>query len=125
MVHGPNRIVVRDEKENETVRRASHLKICNLKEKVTAMIHEHDEYKKFERSTKLLLDAKDVPHFQFPSETKGCGKILLETETSVIESTISPNNQDTASCGGLMVNRGEILPKAENSIKDANTNQSE
>ena len=26
-IHGPNRIVVRDEKGNKTVRRASHLKI--------------------------------------------------------------------------------------------------
>ena len=33
VIHGPNRIVVRDEKGNETVRRASHLKICDLKEK--------------------------------------------------------------------------------------------
>ena len=52
-VHGPNRIVVRDEKGNETVRRASHLKVCDPKEKVTAMVPEHDEYNSFRRSMKL------------------------------------------------------------------------
>ena len=54
-VHGPNRILVRDERGIDTVRRASHLKVCDPKVKVTAMVPEHDEYKSFRRSTKLLL----------------------------------------------------------------------
>ena len=37
-IHGPNRIVVRDEKGVETVRRSSHLKACDLKDKVAAML---------------------------------------------------------------------------------------
>ena len=32
-IHSPNRIVVRDEKGNETLRRASHLKVCDWKTK--------------------------------------------------------------------------------------------
>ena len=36
-IHGPNRIVVRDEKGNETLRRASHLKVCDWKQKVASM----------------------------------------------------------------------------------------
>ena len=37
-IHGPNRITVRDEKGNESVRRASHLKVCDWEEKVTSMV---------------------------------------------------------------------------------------
>ena len=37
-IHSPNRITVRDEKGNESVRRASHLKVCDWKEKVTSMV---------------------------------------------------------------------------------------
>ena len=40
-IHGPNRIVVRDEKGVETVRRSSHLKACELKDKVTTMFTGH------------------------------------------------------------------------------------
>ena len=70
-VHGPNRIVVRDEKGNEAVRRASHLKICEPKDKVAAMVPEDDEYKQFGRNTKLLLHPKDVADLQFtPTEDK-------------------------------------------------------
>ena len=70
-IHGRNRIVVRNEKGNKAVRRASHLKTCDPKQKVTAMVPEHDEYKNFGRSMKLLLHTKDVPHLQFTSETDG------------------------------------------------------
>ena len=55
VIHGPNRIVVKEEKGNESVRRASHLKTCDAKGKVTAMVSELDEYSTFGRSTKLLL----------------------------------------------------------------------
>ena len=54
VIHGPNRIVVRDDKGNKTLRRASHLKVCNLKEKVATMPPEQDEYSNFGRSTKFL-----------------------------------------------------------------------
>ena len=33
VIHGANRLVVRDEKGNETLRRASHLKVCDWKQK--------------------------------------------------------------------------------------------
>ena len=69
-IHGPNRIVVRDEKGNETVRRSSHLKIGDLKEKVALMVPEESEYSAFGRSTKLLLHLQDVPDLQFPSKTE-------------------------------------------------------
>ena len=127
-IHGPNRIVVKDEKGNETVRRASHLKICDPKEKVTAMVPGHDEYNNFGRSTKLLLHAKDVPHLQFTSETEGGGKILPKTEISVIELDISSNKQYIVDCGEMMNKGGEIceiLPKAQISVKEMDINSNE
>ena len=57
-VHGPNRIVVRDEKGNETVRRASHLKICEPKDKVAAMVPEDDEYKQVWKKYKVAATSQ-------------------------------------------------------------------
>ena len=67
-VHGPNRIVIVDEKGNKTVRRASHLKHCDAKTKFASMVPENNEYEEFGRSTKLLLHPKDVPELHFPVE---------------------------------------------------------
>ena len=82
--HGPNRIIVRDEKGVESVRRASHLKVCELKDKVAAMLPDIDEYRKFGRNTKLLLHPKDVPVLQFNSKTEKNGKIPPEVEISMV-----------------------------------------
>ena len=43
-INGPNRIIVRDKKVVESVRRSSDLKACELKDKVTAMLLDMDEY---------------------------------------------------------------------------------
>ena len=83
-IHGPNRIVVRDERGNETVRRASHLKACELKDKVAAMVPEADEYKQFGRNTKLLLHPKDVTDLQFTPIGDGQGEIPPDLEISLI-----------------------------------------
>ena len=101
-VHGPNRIVVRDEKGNESVRRASHLKICEPKDKVAAMVPEDDEYKQFGRNTRLLLHPKDVADLQFTPAADRKGEIPPEVEVSLV-------NVD-----------GEISP--ETSINRLNTN---
>ena len=101
-VHRPNRIVVRDEKGNESVRRASHLKICEPKDKVAAMVPEDDEYKQFGRNTRLLLHPKDVADLQFTPTADQKGEIPPEVEVSLV-------NVD-----------GEISP--ETSINRLNTN---
>ena len=93
-VHGPNRIIVRDEKGNEAVRRASHLKICEPKDKVAAMVPEADEYKQFGRNTKLLLHPKDVTDLQFtPIEDKK-GEISPEVEVSLVNIEIDREKHD-------------------------------
>ena len=60
-IYGPNRIVVRDEKGVETVRRLSHLKACELKDQVTAMLPDIDKYSQFGRNTKTIVTPKRCP----------------------------------------------------------------
>ena len=84
-IHSPNRITVRDEKGNESVRRASHLKVCDWEEKVVSMVPDPGEYNKFGRSMKLLIHPKDIPNVQFDKQTDNKSEILPEAENSVIE----------------------------------------
>ena len=111
-IHGPNRIVIRDEKGNETVRRASHLKICELKDKVATMVPEADEYKQFGRNTKLLLHPKDVTNLQFSPTNEGKGEIPPEVEISMVS---VKTNQEIPDSTDLRNRSGEILP--ENTVK--------
>ena len=99
--HGPNRIIVRDEKGNETVRRASHLKVCDWKQKVTSMVPDEGEYDKFGRSTKLLVHTKDIPNLQFDRKTRNKGDISPDTEISMIKVNITSGRDEY----------GEIPPK--------------
>ena len=92
-IHSPNRIVVRDEKGNETLRRASHLKVCDWKQKVASMAPEHEEYK-FGRSRKLLIHPKDIPDLQFDRKARTKGEILPDTEISMIEVNITSGRDE-------------------------------
>ena len=102
-IHGPNRMVVRDEKGNESVRRASHLKVCDWKQKVTSMTPDQEEYDKFGRSTKLLIHPKDIPDLQFDRKPRNSSEISPDIEISMIE----VNN--TLEGGGP----GKILPNQQ------------
>ena len=124
-IHGPNRIVVRDEKGNESVRRASHLKVYDPKEKVAAMIPEQSEYNTFGRSTKLLLHPKDVPDLQFTSKTEERGKIPPNIEVSAMELSIDSKIQETVNRLDLMDSCGEIPPKIEKAVRTQIVNSNE
>ena len=100
-IHGPNRITVRDKKGNESVRRASHLKVCDWKQKVTSMVPDQDEYDKFGRSTKLLMHPKDIPNVQFDSKARNKGEISPDAENSMIEVKVTSGRDEYS----------EILPK--------------
>ena len=102
-IHGPNRIVVRDEKGNKTVRRASHLKA-----KVASMTPDQNEYSSFGRSMKLLLHPKDVPDLQFSSKTEERGEILPETEISVV---LVVSKQEQVKVTDVIEKCGEISPQ--------------
>ena len=102
-IHGPNRIVVRDEKGNETLRRASHLKVCGWKQKVVSIAPEQEEYDKFGRNTKLLIHPKDVPDLQFDRKARNKGEISLDTKISMIEVNVTSGGDEY----------GEIPPKQQ------------
>ena len=132
-VHGPNRIVVRDEKGNEAVRRASHLKICEPKDKVAAMVPEGDEYKQFGRNTKLLLHPKDVTDLQFTLTEGKKGEIPPEVEVSLVDvdGEISPEisvkrlstngyNESIVDPAGSSQKTSEVSPKADAHGKSSN-----
>ena len=139
-IHGPNRITVRDEKGNESVRRASHLKVCDWKEKVTSMVPDPREYDKFGRSTKLLIHPKDIPDVQFDRKTDSKSKISPEAENSMIEvnvtsareeygeippeqrpikasSDASANNKISVGTLDLHEERGDYSPKVPNMVQ--------
>ena len=116
-IHRPNRIVVRDEKGIESVRRSSHLKACELKDKVAAMVPDADEYRQFGRNTKLLLHSKDVPDLQFSPAAEKKGEIPPEIEISMVNAITKQEISDSMD----LVNRsGEISP--ENTVKMPVTN---
>ena len=136
-IHGPNRITVKDEKGNESVRRASHLKVCDLKQKVTSMVPDQNEYGKFGRSTKLLIHPKGIPDLQLLEKLRNNSKILQDTEISVIEEEytserggtgeISPDQQvlqELVIGSGLPRSKGRIPPKVRNQTKEQITNPS-
>ena len=139
-IHGPNRITVRDEKGNKSVRRASHLKVCDWGEKVTSMVPDPGEYDKFGRSTKLLIHPKDIPNVQFDKQTDNKSEILPEAENSVIKvnavsgrkeygkilpeqlpmkasSDASANNKIFVETIDLHEGRGEFSPKAQKAVQ--------
>ena len=111
-VYGPNRILVRDEKGNESVRRASHLKHCDAKTKFSSMVPENKEYEEFGRSTKLLLHPKDIPELHFP-EKSGTDTVEQVAINSIIESIVElPEKQHKTH---------EIPPEAMVDNNDNNT----
>ena len=111
-IHGPNRIMVRDEKGIDSVRRSSHLKVCELKEKMVTMVPDADEYRQFGRNTKLLLHPKDVQDLWFSSETEKKGKIPPEVEISMVN--VMPKQKISGGIG-LMNGSGKISP--DNTVK--------
>ena len=113
-IHGPNRIVVRDEKGNETVRQASHLKVCDLKAKTALMIPDENEYSNFGRSTKLLLHPKDVPDLQFSSKTEERGEVPPEAEISVVKVILK---QERVKVTDVVEKSGEISPQLQRVVK--------
>ena len=144
-IHGQNRITVRDEKGNESVRRASHLKVCDWKEKVTSMVPDPREYDKFGRSTKLLIHPKDIPDVQFDRKTDSKSEISPEAENSMIEVNVTsageeygeipPDQQPIKASSDASVNdeisvetldlheeRGEFSPKVQNLVEKQSFN---
>ena len=111
-IHRPNRIMVRDEKGIESVRRSAHLKVCELKDKMATMVPDADEYRQSGRNTKLLSHPKDVPDLWFSSETEKKGKIPPEVEISMVN--VMPKQKISGSTD-LTNGSSEISP--DNTVK--------
>ena len=61
-IHGKNRIEVKDEKGNRSIRQSGHVKPCQPTEKVCHQLPPQEVYEQYGRTSKLLLHPKDVPH---------------------------------------------------------------
>ena len=109
--------MVRVEKGIESVRRLSHLKACELKDKVAAMVPDADEYRQFGRNMKLLLHPKDVPDLQFSPTMGKKGEIPPEVEISMVNVI---TKQEISDSTDLTNKSGEISP--ENTVKTPVTN---
>ena len=64
-IFGDNRIEVPDEKGHKSVRRSSHVKYVEPKEKVVQQIPSKELLQNYGRSSKMLIAAKDIPNLQF------------------------------------------------------------
>ena len=82
-IFGNNRIEVQDEHGHKLIRRSAHVKYIEPGEKVVKPSKK--VLKKYGRSSKLLLAAKDIPDLQFDTaETKEKGKPLERTDVMEI-----------------------------------------
>ena len=111
-IHGPNRIMVRDEKGIESMRRSSHLKTCELKDKMATMVPDADKYRQLGRNMKLLLHPKDVPDLQLKYETEKKSEIPPKVEISMVNVITKQEISDSTE---LTDRSGEILPN--NAVK--------
>ena len=108
-VHGPNRIVIVDEKGNESVRRASHLKHCDAKTKFASMVPENNEYEEFGRSSKLLLHPKDIPELHFPRE---------DSTNSTVHVDVNDITQSLVEIASTRQETSEIPPELSTDCND-------
>ena len=73
-IFGNNRIEVQDEHRHKSIRRSAHVKYIEPSEKVIKQLPSEQILKNYERSSKMLLAAKDIPDLQFKAaeeEEKG------------------------------------------------------
>ena len=93
-VYGKNRIEVQDDKGNKSVRRATHVKICEPVDKVISQLPPQSVYKQYGRSSKLLIHPKDVP--EIPLEL--FSKLRGHEETGKFDTCEKSKNRER--CGG-------------------------
>ena len=91
-IFGSNRIEVQDEKGHKSVRRSSHVKYVEPSEKVVQQLPSKELIQKYGRSSKIMLQQKDIPDLEFtgekvenPSEDREDSKNSRETEDEAVE----------------------------------------
>ena len=84
-IFGNNRIEVQDERGYKSVRRSAHVKYIAPSEKVVKQLPSEQVLKNYGRSSKLLLEEKDIPDLHFDiTETKEKGKPLEKADVMEI-----------------------------------------
>ena len=111
-IHRPNRIVVRDEKGIESVRRSSHLKVGKLKDKMVAMLPDTDEYR---QKNGEILHEVEISMVNVSSEHK----VTSSTDSVEKSDEILPQSSvkvPVTNVGSEFIvdlrKHGEILPEA-------------
>ena len=97
------------------------------------MTPDQDEYDKFGRSTKLLIQPKDMPDLQFDRKQRNSSEISPDIEISMIEvnntlggggpGEILPNQkvkEKSEVCLERTEERGEFSPKGQNCTRHMN-----
>ena len=67
-IFGNNRIEVQDEKGHKSVRRSSHVKYMEPSEKTIQQLPSKELLQKYGRSSKIMLQQKDIPDLKFPGK---------------------------------------------------------
>ena len=87
-----NRIKVQDEKGHKSVRRSSHVKYVEPSEKVVQQLPSKELLQKYGRSSKIMLQQKDIPDLKFTgekventSEDREDSENSRETEVKAVE----------------------------------------
>ena len=90
-IFGNNRIEVQDKKGHKFIRRSSHVKYIELSEKTVQQLPSEQVLKKYGRTSKLLLAAKDVLNLQFDvAESEGKNEPLERVDVmEIMPMTIS------------------------------------
>ena len=67
-IFGSNRIEVQDKKGHKSVCRSSHMKYVEPSEKVVQQLPSKELLQKYGRSSKIMLQQKDIPDLKFAGE---------------------------------------------------------
>ena len=92
-IHGPNRIVVRDKKGIESMRRSSHLKVCELKDKMATMVPDDRQVQTVWKETRNCCYTQKMSQISsLAQKLKRRAKFSPEVEISMINVTPVTSN---------------------------------
>ena len=115
-IFGSNRIEVQDEKGHKSIRRSSHVKYVEPSEKVVQQLPSKELLQKYGRSSKIMLQQKDIPDLKFtgekvenPSEDREDSKNSREAEDEAVEII------ETVLCKGKSSDKSPVTLQFSNS----------
>ena len=126
-IFGNNRIEVQGEKGHKSVHRSSHVKYVEPSEKVIQQLPGRELLQKYGRSSKIMLQQKDVPDLKFTTEKLGdLSKDQEDSENSWEGSDEVVENVETVLCNADQGNEplvtlqpGDFREHSQNSLNKA------